>query len=89
MNEFNTEEGKNYLKGLLLDGPVEIVFNKQDGSQRTMRCTLNAELTKSYEKKTDKTKTISEDVLPVYDLDKDGWRSFRYDSIVSVAFGVV
>lgn len=89
MNTFTSDDGKKYLKSLLSEGPVEVVFKKQDGTERTMKCTLKESLTKTYEKKTDKIKAVSEDVLPVYDLEKEGWRSFRYDSIVSVAFGTV
>ena len=38
------------------------------------------------EKKTDKVKTVSTEVLPVYDLEAKGWRSFRLDSILTVTF---
>jgi hypothetical protein len=31
-----------------------------------------------------KVRAISSDVLPVYDIDAQGWRSFRWDSIKSV-----
>jgi hypothetical protein len=31
---------------------------------------------------------VNEDVMPVFDLEAGGWRSFRWDSIKSVAFTI-
>jgi hypothetical protein len=33
-----------------------------------------------------KEKKTNEEVMPVYDLDAKGWRSFRWDSIKQVRF---
>ena len=35
-----------------------------------------------------KEKKTNEDVCPVFDLDAQGWRSFRWDSIKSVSFTI-
>lgn len=92
--EFTTEVGKNWLKGLLTERAVTITFIKTDGDERVMNCTLNGELiTGKTEPKTKETKTstrkVSDEVLPVFDLENDGWRSFRYDSITKVEFSLV
>lgn len=85
-NPFATKEEKDWIRSILLEGPMEIVFTKKDGTERTMKCTLNPSLVTPYEKKSDKQKTVNEDVLPVFDLDKKEWRSFRFDSIISTQF---
>lgn len=75
-----------WLRGLLIFGPTTVVFKKKDGTERKMLCTLNPTMVKEYEKKTERTKTVSEETCPVYDLDKQEWRSFRYDSVIEVRF---
>ena len=74
------------LKTDLRKGVVEVTFVKNDGSTRVMKCTLSeniipisTETTKAVVKK----KQHNPDVLPVWDIEADGWRSFRWDSISS------
>ena len=64
-----------------------IGFKKKDGTDRYMKCTLNSEYVPLYEKKSDKTKKLNENILPVYDLEKEGWRSISIDSIFSIEKG--
>lgn len=80
---------KGWLKGLLKRQKVTVTFIKKDGSVRNMYCTTNptyimfkdpSSIESKHERK------ASNDVLPVYDLETDGWRSFRWDSIKSVSF---
>lgn len=91
MIEFSPEE-KNIFREWLVDhlhhGIVNVTFTKKDGTERTMRCTLKADSVQMYEKKTERVKTINEDTCPVFDLDKQEWRSFRYDSITRVEFSI-
>lgn len=69
-------------------GQVTVVFNKKDGSERTMVCTTSTELVPAEpvsEGITPKReKKINEDVCPVYDVDAKGWRSFRWDSVKEI-----
>ena len=62
---------------------LDIQFIKKDGSLREMRCTLNEkylpEMTKS-----ESTKKENPDVLAVWDIDSNGWRSFIVKQIVFV-----
>jgi hypothetical protein len=82
-----SQVGQDWLKSVLRDGVVTVNFVKSDGTERAMKCTLSkdivpqAPVVEGVEKK---TKTQSPDVLPVYDVDAQGWRSFRWDSIKSV-----
>ena len=34
-------------------------------------------------------KAKSDEVLPVFDVENDGWRSFRWDSITNIEFSLV
>jgi hypothetical protein len=73
-----------FLKSNLQTAILNVAFIKKDGTQRQMRCTLRADLLPS---QTDleealQKKTPNPDVLAVWDLEADGWRSFRYDSIL-------
>lgn len=90
---------KDWLKSHLSMGEVKLVFTKKDGTDREMTCTTNSSLIptpsiveSTHETNTDnpidfpKSKKINEDVMPVYDLNAQGWRSFRWDSVKSVAF---
>lgn len=72
-----------YLKNELFKNIVNVTFIKKDGTQRNMRCTLRADLLPP---QTDLEEAVSKLPFPtslaVWDLDNDGWRSFRYDSII-------
>ena len=70
------------LVTLLVNSVITVIFTKvSDGSTRVMKCTLQGEylppLTGSNHKR-------SEEVLPVWSVDDNGWRSFRLDSIQEV-----
>lgn len=75
---------KTNIMNMLNTGVVNVKFTKNDGSERLMKCTLSKDIVQQYEKKTERTRTISEDILSVWDVEKDGWRSFRYDSIIEI-----
>ena len=49
-----------------------------------MQCTLLESIIKPYEKATDREKKVNEDLISVWDVEKDAWRSFRYDSILEI-----
>ena len=86
--EFKTKKDKNWLLNVLREGEVTVKFTKKDGSERTLLCTLNE--SKIPTEKTPKgvEKQKNEEVVPVFDLENQGWRSFRWDSITEVHFSV-
>jgi hypothetical protein len=50
-----------------------------------MICTLQEHVIPPAEpKKTERVKKENDDVLAVWDVEAQGWRSFRFDSILSV-----
>jgi hypothetical protein len=68
---------------------VEVVFEKADGSERIMNCTLSEEYLEDWcmdEPSTNKSKTKSTDAITVFDTDIDEWRSFRFDKIKTFSF---
>ena len=60
---------------------LEITFIKKDGTERVMQATLRPDLVPVYEKKTDRVREVNESILPVYDIEAEGWRSINLDSI--------
>lgn len=89
LSEKDVKIFKKWLKSHLAYGPTTIIFTKKDGTERTMTCTTSPSIVpvepiiEAVEKK---EKKINEEVMPVYDLDAKGWRSFRWDSIKQVSF---
>jgi len=84
--EFKTKKEKDWLLGLLRSQIVYITFTKKDGSERILKCTLmESEIpTEKVPKGTEKSK--NDEVVPVFDVENDGWRSFRWDSIKQINF---
>jgi hypothetical protein len=79
------KKGRKWLAGILEQSVVEVTFTKKDGTERVMYCTLDEECLPELEMVTivDKDQ-LKRDTLAVYDVDADGWRSFRWDSIKAV-----
>lgn len=68
----------------LKNGVYTIVFEKVDGTIREMRCTLEPKyLPQLLTEETGMSKG-NPGVLSVWDIDNNGWRSMRVDSIQTV-----
>ena len=87
-SEDEKEVFRKWLISHLKYGPVTVYFTKKDGTERKMDCTLKEENIVQYEKKTERVKTLNEETCPVFDLEKNEWRSFRYDALTKVEFTV-
>ena len=82
---FDTQSGKDWLKSMLNDGVATITFTKTDGTERVMKCTLDRKMVPEPKVVHEsRLRSISPDVLPVYDIEAQGWRSFRWDSVTKV-----
>ena len=86
---FTTKKEKDWLRTLLHEGVVGITFIKKDGSERLMQCTLAESKIPSEFAPKGSEKAKSDEVLPVFDVENDGWRSFRWDSITKIEFSLV
>lgn len=75
---------RQQLLDALHQGPVIVTFLKTDGTERDMTCTLQEGVAIPHVKTTERVKEKNDDVCPVWDMDKNAWRSFRYDSIVEI-----
>ena len=83
---FKTKREKDWLVSLLRERPVEIVFIKKDGSERKMNCTLLESKIPAEKAPKGVERAKSDEVVAVFDLEAEGWRSFRWDSIKSIHF---
>lgn len=82
---FGSKKEKDWLKGLLRSGNVTVEFVKKDGSARKMLCTLSEGAIPSEFAPKGSTKAQSDESLAVFDVEAQGWRSFRYDSITAIS----
>jgi hypothetical protein len=79
---------RTWLIGMLKVGPVTVTFNKKDGSERIMLCTLEPDalppmpIKESTE--TAKPKKENLEVISVYDLNAKGWRSFVLKNVTNI-----
>ena len=77
---------KEQVQHVLRSGVAEVVFTKLDGTNRRMLCTTNVSFIPESAKSSETFKRKSSDTsLAVWDLQKEAWRSFRYDSVISFA----
>lgn len=73
---------KENLKNLLKQNVVSISFKKVDGTDRKMLCSLKEDILPAItSKEPSKKKPENENVLPVWDIEKNAFRSFRIDSL--------
>ena len=69
------------LISILQNSVAIVTFVKKNGELRKMKCTLKEEVLPDL---VGTTRKRNYDVLPVWDLEKNAWRSFRLDSIEEV-----
>ena len=86
--EFKTKKEKNWLLSVLRESEVTVKFTKKDGSERTLLCTLNGSKIPAEKTPKGTEKQKNEEVVPVFDLESQAWRSFRWDSIKEIHFTV-
>jgi len=91
-SQINTPEGREWLTTLLREQQVIVTFNKKDGDQRIMTCTLNQDLIpenkKPKTKPEDDNKKKNENVLAVYEINEEGWRSFTWANVTNIEFSL-
>lgn len=93
-NRRNIMINKEEVTKALHEGVCSVTFTKVNGDERVMAATLKADLLPEVVEKvlaegeTPKAaKKPNPNVLAVYDVDKSGWRSFRWDSIKAFQAG--
>jgi WYL_2, Sm-like SH3 beta-barrel fold len=78
------ETVRENLVNLLQASDCKVTFTKVDGSERTMRCTLNGFDDEPLTESVESDKKINQETLIVWDLDKEAWRSFRVQNVTNV-----
>ncbi len=81
---------REFLAKTLATGSFSVTFTKVDGTERVMQCTIAPHLIP--EEKMPNPENSREvslkknlDILRVYDLEKEDWRSFRVESVTDVS----
>lgn len=80
---------KEVLKENLSKCVAKVTFNKTDGFLREMYCTLMSDYMPTPEPLDESPKIPrkeNDNVLAVWDIDNNGWRSFRVDSIINIEY---
>jgi WYL_2, Sm-like SH3 beta-barrel fold len=69
----------------LENGVITVVFEKVNGEERTMQCTLLNEYLPKNELLSETTPRVQGDnLVSVWDIENNGWRSIRVDSLKQV-----
>jgi len=78
---------RNMMMQELQQRVCRVIFRKANGEERDMQCTLQEGVVPSATKEDPlsqkKVRSINEEVIPVWDVNAQGWRSFRVDSVIS------
>ena len=85
MEFFADEMAKQWLKSVLNNNICTITFTKKNGDQRVMRCTLDEQHFPPVQKEAAEVGEVrqrSTEALSVFDVEAQGWRSFRWDSVI-------
>ena len=78
-----------WLTGMLHMGPATVTFTKADGTDRVMLCTLEEDkLPKVVIKEDAKPRKESTTSMRVFDLEKNGWRSFTIKKVKQVNISI-
>lgn len=62
-------------------GAVEVTFEKKDGTERVMKCTLVMDDIPEEKQPKGTGSPSTPEVQKVFDLEKQEWRSFRWGSV--------
>ena len=80
----NDDDWRASVEDLLKSGNAKFTFQKVDGSIRDMYCTLNPNVIPG--SPTEPTSQAKPGILTIYDIEKDGWRSMRYENVIGFKF---
>ena len=88
MTILKTEQNVKQLREDLHVRVASVTFTKQDGTERKMLCTLKPDMLPKVElNESKKERKVNAPLLVVaYDLEKQAWRSFNYDTVTNVEF---
>ena len=79
---------KQKLKELLTQGIVAVEFEKSDGTLRKMKATLQESFLPTpvaSDDEINRNRAPNEAIQVVWDTESNGWRSFRFDRLKTIA----
>ena len=81
---------RQWMTDLLKSERVNICFTKADGTERWLHATLKPELLPALTESDDAkpARKVSAEAQRVWDIEKQDWRSFRWDSIRQFSFNL-
>ena len=79
-----TKWTKDAVRALAQDRVITVTFKKKNGDTRIMDCTLLEKFLPVQLDIENTTTRDNPDVLAVWDITSEGWRSFRIDSIIAI-----
>ena len=75
---------RDTMIGFLSVAVLEVRFKKVNGDDRVMLCTLDpTRIPEQTDEEKTKTTKKNDSVLAVWDVEKEGWRSFKVDNVYS------
>lgn len=91
MTDEEYKEAKFAYHNFLKTHVAQVKFKKVNGDIRNMRCTLREDLipAEPVSATPKRQHDANGQVVAVYDLEANGWRSFRVDSVIELADGGV
>jgi len=86
-DEKEQAEFREWFRGVLINERVTLTFVKADGTDRVMQCSLHPDLIPDEVLQYEASKRKrSEEAQSVWDIEKQAWRSFRFDSVKEFSF---
>jgi hypothetical protein len=75
---------KNTIVAAARQGVITVRFTKKNGDERIMKCTLLSEYLPQQKDVEEATTMDNPNLIAVWDVEANGWRSFRIDSVISL-----
>lgn len=80
----DVEQRRQMLQELLHEDIYTVTFDKTDGSERVMPCTLREDIIPESARPQGTTRVRKNDVMSVWAVESQGWRSFKLANVKSV-----
>jgi hypothetical protein len=81
INNYNTLEKQQLVRDQLVAGVVKLMFQRNDGTVRHMRATLNENHLPPRDPTNHAGPPVPE-LQVVWDLEANGWRSFKWERLI-------
>lgn len=85
-------KSSSQFKAMVGNNDFQVVFNKKDGSERTMNGSVNVKRMPKFLKpkgndgKSVSTRVVKEDIVTVLDTDEMSWKSFKVERLINVVW---